>query len=50
MPGEPARFLGGTLVRGAVARKECAEDDGRPVGVLDRAVARLAPSGLVPLE
>lgn len=50
MPGEPARFFGGNLVRGAVARKECAEDDGRPVGALDRAVARLAPSGLVPLE
>ena len=31
IPPEPARYIGGTVVRGAVARKERAEDDGRPV-------------------
>ncbi len=50
MPGEPVRFVGGNVVRTAVARKERAEDEGQPVGVLDRALARLAPAGLVPLE
>jgi putative aminophosphonate oxidoreductase len=50
MPGEPARFLGGNVVRRAVARKERAEDEGWPPGALDRALARLAPAGLVPLD
>jgi putative aminophosphonate oxidoreductase len=50
LPPEPARFIGGTVVRGAVARKERAEDDGRPVAKLDKALARLAPAGLVPLD
>lgn len=50
MPGEPWRYAGGTLVRGAVARKERAEDEGAPVAVLDRALTRLAPSGLVPVS
>lgn len=50
LPPEPARFIGGTIVRGAVARKERAEDHGRPVAKLDRALARLAPAGLVPLD
>jgi putative aminophosphonate oxidoreductase len=50
LPPEPARFIGGTVVRAAVARKERAEDDGRPVAKLDRALARLAPAGLVPLD
>jgi putative aminophosphonate oxidoreductase len=50
MPGEPARYIGGNLVRGAVARKERAEDDGRPVAAIDRALAGLAPAGLVPLD
>jgi putative aminophosphonate oxidoreductase len=49
-PGEPARYLGGNVVRSAVARKERAEDDGRPVSALDRAIATLAPSGLVPVD
>jgi len=50
LPGEPVRYIGGNLVRGAVARKERAEDDGRRTGAIDRALARLAPAGLVPLE
>jgi putative aminophosphonate oxidoreductase len=50
LPGEPARYLGGTMVRGAVARKERAQDDGRRVAALDQALSRLAPAGLVPLD
>jgi putative aminophosphonate oxidoreductase len=50
MPGEPARYIGGNIVRNAVGRKERAEDDGRPVAAIDRALAGLAPAGLVPLE
>jgi predicted transcriptional regulator len=38
------------VVQAAVARKERAEDEGRPVSRVDRAIARLAPSGLVPVE
>jgi hypothetical protein len=37
-------------VRAAVARKERAEDEGRPVSKLDHGLARLAPAGLVPLD
>ena len=50
MPPEPARFIGGNVVRNAVARKERAEDDGRPVAALDRKLAGLAPAGLVPRD
>jgi glycine/D-amino acid oxidase-like deaminating enzyme len=44
-PPEPIRFLGGQLVRRAVARKERREDAERPVGRLTRALAALAPPG-----
>ena len=50
LPPEPLRYFGGRVVRGAVARKERAEDAGRPPAMIDRALARLAPTGLVPLE
>jgi glycine/D-amino acid oxidase-like deaminating enzyme len=50
MPIEPLRYLGGRVVRGAVARKEGAEDAGRQPAGIDRALARIAPPGLVPLE
>lgn len=50
MPREPFRYIGGRIVRGAVARKERAEDEGRPPARIDRALARLAPAGLVPLD
>jgi glycine/D-amino acid oxidase-like deaminating enzyme len=50
LPGEPWRYIGGRIVRGAVARKERAEDAERSPARLDRAIARLAPAGLVPLE
>jgi glycine/D-amino acid oxidase-like deaminating enzyme len=44
-PPEPVRFLGGQLVRRAVARKERREDAERPVGGLTRSLAALAPPG-----
>ena len=47
-PPEPARYDGGLLGRAEVARKERAEDDGRRPTRLDRALAGLAPPGLVP--
>lgn len=47
-PPEPARYVGGLAVRAAVARKEDAEDAGRPVARLDRMLTGLAPAGLVP--
>jgi glycine/D-amino acid oxidase-like deaminating enzyme len=50
LPGEPLRYLGGRIVRGAVARKERAEDAGRRPARIDGAVARLAPAGLVPVD
>jgi glycine/D-amino acid oxidase-like deaminating enzyme len=50
LPGEPFRYLGGRTVRSAVARKERAEDAGRKPAKIDRALARLAPAGLVPLQ
>jgi glycine/D-amino acid oxidase-like deaminating enzyme len=50
MPPEPLRYVGGTLIRAAVARKEGAEDAGHPPAQIDVALARLAPSGLVPTE
>lgn len=50
MPSEPLRYLGGRLVRAAVARKESAEDEGRTPAPIDRALAGLAPAGLVPLR
>jgi putative aminophosphonate oxidoreductase len=50
LPGEPWRYLGGRVVRGAVARKERAEDAGRRPARVDRALAGLAPAGLVPLQ
>ncbi|OYD22676.1 NAD(P)/FAD-dependent oxidoreductase [Oceanimonas baumannii] len=45
-PPEPFRYLGGTLVRNAVIRKEREELAGRPGRALDRMLASLAPSGL----
>jgi putative aminophosphonate oxidoreductase len=50
MPPEPFRYLGGRVVRSAVARKEQAEDADRTPGRLDMALAGLAPAGLVPLD
>lgn len=45
-PPDPARYFGGIAVREAVRRKEVAEDAGREVGGLVRAIVGLAPSGM----
>ena len=50
LPAEPIRYIGGRVVRSAVARKERAEEAGRRPARIDRALARLAPAGLVPLQ
>jgi glycine/D-amino acid oxidase-like deaminating enzyme len=44
-PPEPIRFLGGSLVKGAVAHKEAREDRERGVDPFTRRLAGLAPSG-----
>jgi glycine/D-amino acid oxidase-like deaminating enzyme len=49
-PPEPVRYLGGRLVRGAVERKEDAEDRGRRPSRATLLLANLAPAGLVPLK
>jgi glycine/D-amino acid oxidase-like deaminating enzyme len=43
-PPEPVRYLGGRLVRSAIARKERAEREGRRPARIDTALARLAPA------
>lgn len=45
-PPEPVRYLGGTLVRNAVIRKERAEMSGDRPCAIDRMLAGLAPAGL----
>jgi putative aminophosphonate oxidoreductase len=50
LPPEPLRYVGGRIVQAAVARTEQAEDEGRPPARLARAIARLAPAGLVPVQ
>ncbi|TXH32708.1 MAG: FAD-dependent oxidoreductase [Rhodospirillaceae bacterium] len=45
-PPEPFRYLGGCLVRGAMARKDRSEIAGCAPSGLDKALASLAPSGL----
>lgn len=49
-PPEPLRYLGGRVVRAAIARKERAEDRGRRPGRLTSVLAALAPGGLVPVK
>jgi putative aminophosphonate oxidoreductase len=49
-PPEPLRYVGGRIVRSAVARRETAEDEGREADALTRRVASLAPAGLVPVK
>jgi putative aminophosphonate oxidoreductase len=50
LPPEPIRYLGGKVVRAAVARTEAAEDAGRRPRQVDLLLAGLAPTGLVPLK
>ncbi|HGM6259604.1 TPA: NAD(P)/FAD-dependent oxidoreductase [Pseudomonas aeruginosa] len=45
-PPEPLRYLGGSLVRNAVLRKERAELAGTAPSTTDRFLARFAPAGL----
>lgn len=40
-PPDPARFLGGSLIREAFIRKDAADERGEPVGPLTRAVTKL---------
>jgi glycine/D-amino acid oxidase-like deaminating enzyme len=47
-PPEPIRYVGGRLVRAAVARKERLEDDGRTPDPLTVRLAGLAPPVFVP--
>jgi hypothetical protein len=39
VPPEPLRYLGGTLIRSAILRKETAAQDGRRAGPLTRFIA-----------
>ena len=50
LPPEPLSYLGGQVVRGAVARLERAEDAGRRPSWIDRRLTALAPPGLVPVD
>ena len=50
LPPEPVRYLGGKIVRSAVARKERAEDAMRKPRRVDTLLANLAPAALVPLK
>lgn len=47
-PPEPFRYVGGMMVRAAIARIERAYDAGRRPAWYDQALANLAPPGLVP--
>lgn len=47
LPPEPLRYLGARLVRGAIARKERAEDLNLKPSRLDQALASLDPTGFV---
>lgn len=47
MPPEPVRYLGAHLVRGAVRQKDRFDREGRRQGPLGRALAGLAPGGVV---
>lgn len=47
LPPEPIRYLGGRIVRVAVARKEAAEDRGASPRWLARRLSSLVPSGVV---
>ena len=47
-PSEPARYVGGHMVIGALRRKETNEDAGRGSGWVTRQLADLAPAGFAP--
>lgn len=47
---EPFRYVGAYMVRGAVVRKEAAEDAGRKPNPVDTLLAGFAPTSLVPVN
>lgn len=49
-PPEPIRYVGGHMVRRAVAAKDKAEDAGKRPGPLTRFLAGFAPAGLSPFK
>lgn len=49
-PYEPARYVGGKIIRSAMRQKEAAEDAGDRPGRLVTAIASLAPAALSPLK
>ena len=49
-PREPMRYVGGTMVMAAKRRIETLDDQGRKPGIITRAIANLAPAGLVPVK
>ncbi|MSP82972.1 MAG: FAD-dependent oxidoreductase [Alphaproteobacteria bacterium] len=48
LPGEPFRYLGGSLVRRAVMRKDWIDHAGGQADPITRALVALAPAGLTP--
>ena len=49
-PREPVRYVGGQLVRRAVARKDAATDRGEDAGPVTEFLASFAPAGLSPFK
>jgi len=49
-PPEPIRFVGGSLVKGALQRIEGAQDEGVRPARRDEAILRMAPTGIVPMR
>jgi putative aminophosphonate oxidoreductase len=49
-PGDPIRYVAGLAIRGAVAAKDRADDEGRRPGWLATRLAALAPAGLSPVK
>ena len=49
-PREPVRYVGGQLVRRAVARKDDATDRGEDAGPVTEFLASFAPAGLSPFK
>ncbi len=49
-PREPMRYFGGAMVMRAKRRIETLDDQGRKAGPLTRAIASLAPAGMVPVK
>ena len=48
LPPEPVRYLGGRVVRAAVARKQRAQEEGRDADRVTSWIASQAPAGVIP--